>query len=287
VGIVLLNLTRDQLDRVAEVRTVAAKIADVLARHPDAFVVANADDPMTVWAARTARQPVWIAAGMRWRGAAHGCPSCGHTLVHKPTGEWCCECGMRRPDPRWWPTGNSAVGPNVQVELSTRLPGQVNRSNALMALAAAIQLDRSAAAAASAIGSVTDIVGRYAVIAYREHTMRLILVKNPAGWAEALTIIAPGRPLLVVINAREADGKDTSWLWDVPFEQITARPIAASGQRCADVGVRLSYAELPHHTDPDPLSALTQLPAGPVNVLANYTAFLHLHQCLLRNLRVH
>jgi UDP-N-acetylmuramyl tripeptide synthase len=282
VGIVLLNLTRDQLDRVAEVRTVAARIAEALARHTDAFVVANADDPMTVWATRTARRPVWIAAGMRWRGEAVSCPSCGHTLRHEPAGDWWCDCGLRRPDPTWWLTDKYAVGPGVHTELTTALPGQVNRANALMALAAATQLDHPPGPAAAAIGSVTAVAGRYAVITYSSHTLRLILAKNPAGWAEALTMLAPARPLLVAINAREADGKDTSWLWDVAFDQITPRPVAAAGQRCADLGVRLSYADLPHHTDPDPLAALARLPAGPVDVLANYSAFHHLHRRLLK-----
>jgi UDP-N-acetylmuramyl tripeptide synthase len=222
---------------------------------------------------------------MRWRGEAGSCPSCGHTLHHQPTGHWWCDCGLRRPDPTWWLTDNYAVGPAIHTELTTALPGQVNRSNALMALAAATQLDRPPTAATAAIASVTDVAGRYAVIPYGSHTLRLILAKNPAGWAEALTMLAPARPLLVAINAKEADGKDTSWLWDVAFDQITPRPLAATGQRCADLGVRLSYAEHPHHTHPDPLTALTRLPAGPVDVLANYTAFHHLHRRLLKQHR--
>jgi hypothetical protein len=77
----------------------------------------------------------------------------------------------------------------------------------------------------------------------------------------------------VIINAREADGRDTSWLWDVPFEQFTPRPVVASGERAADLGVRLSYAGLEHQTVSDPLAALAALPEGEVDVVANYTAF--------------
>jgi UDP-N-acetylmuramyl tripeptide synthase len=77
----------------------------------------------------------------------------------------------------------------------------------------------------------------------------------------------------VIINAREADGRDTSWLWDVPFEQFSCRPVVASGERAADLGVRLSYAGLEHQTVADPLAALAALPAGKVDVVANYTAF--------------
>jgi UDP-N-acetylmuramyl tripeptide synthase len=108
----------------------------------------------------------------------------------------------------------------------------------------------------------------------------MLLAKNPAGWVETLTVIAPERPVLIVINAREADGRDTSWLWDVPFEQFPAREVVASGERAADLGVRLSYAGLDHRTEPDPVAALALLPSGTVDVVANYTAFRQLQRRL-------
>jgi UDP-N-acetylmuramyl tripeptide synthase len=95
-----------------------------------------------------------------------------------------------------------------------------------------------------------------------------------------LSMLDAARPLLVIINAREADGRDTSWLWDVPFEQLSTRPLVASGERAADLGVRLSYAGLEHHTVADPLAALAALPAGELDVVANYTAFHHLRRRL-------
>ena len=110
----------------------------------------------------------------------------------------------------------------------------------------------------------------------------MLLAKNPAGWAETLPVIDPARPVLIVINAREADGRDTSWLWDVPFEKLHCPVIVASGERAADLGVRLSYAGLDHHTEPDPVAALALLPPGSIDVVANYTAFHH----LLRHLPV-
>jgi lipid II isoglutaminyl synthase (glutamine-hydrolysing) len=97
-----------------------------------------------------------------------------------------------------------------------------------------------------------------------------------------LSILREPRPLLVIINAREADGRDTSWLWDVPFEQLTSRPVVASGERAADLGVRLSYAGLEHQTVSDPLAALAALPAGTVDVVANYTAFHYFRRRLSR-----
>ena len=51
-------------------------------------------------------------------------------------------------------------------------------------------------------------------------------------------------------------------------------------RKSADLGLRLSYADVPHATVPDPLAAITALPRGPVTVVANYTAFLDLRRRL-------
>jgi hypothetical protein len=93
-------------------------------------------------------------------------------------------------------------------------------------------------------------------------------------------MLPPARPVVVAVNAREADGRDTSWLWDVDFAALGERPIVASGEHAADVGVRLSYAGLDHHTDPDPLAAVDRLPPGEVDMVANYTAFFALQHRL-------
>jgi UDP-N-acetylmuramyl tripeptide synthase len=280
--IVLLNLTRDQLDRVAEVRRTAALIGAVLAELPRTTVLANADDPMTVWAGEHAAGPVeWVAAGSDWRADSLTCPRCGRLLVEASV-HWSCCCGLVRPDPAWWLDGNTARHAEIGVVLSPGLPGGVNRANALMAVAAAhheqVPLDR----ASEAIATVKQVAGRYATIMHGRHTLRLLLAKNPAGWAATLSMLGPHRPLVIAVNARAADGRDTSWLWDVDFAALGPRPIAASGDHAADVGIRLSYADLVHHTETDPVAALDGLPAGDVDVVANYTAFYALHQRLRR-----
>ena len=49
--IVLLNLSRDQLDRVGEINHIERTLRAGLARHPDAVVVANCDDVLMTSAA--------------------------------------------------------------------------------------------------------------------------------------------------------------------------------------------------------------------------------------------
>ena len=66
----------------------------------------------------------------------------------------------------------------------------------------------------------------------------------------------PPTPVVVAINARIADGKDPSWLWDVPFERLRGRLVVATGERSRDLAVRLHYAEVEHRHEPDLLAAI-------------------------------
>jgi len=219
-----------------------------------------------------ASRPVWVAAGASWLGDASSCPRCGQTLTFTEPG-WQCVCGLARPTPDWWIEDSKVCTADAVLPLDIRLPGQVNRSNAAMALAAACAVGISADQAASALREVDVVAGRYAVVHRGGQDLRMLLAKNPAGWAGMLSMLSEPRPLLVIINAREADGRDTSWLWDVAFEQFGSRQVVASGERAADLGVRLSYAGLDHRTVADPLAALETLPPGQIDVVANYTAF--------------
>lgn len=271
-AIVLLNLSRDQLDRGNEVRVVAGAVRDALGHHPDATVVANADDPLIVWAAESAARPLWVSAGCGWSQDTATCPACGRVL-ELTLPRWNCACGLARPEATWRASGGVARHGEVVVPLDLRIPGRFNLGNATMALAAASALGVDPDAGARAMTGVDTVMGRYAVVSHGEHELRLLLAKNPAGWLETVSLLDEVRSLLVVVNAREADGRDTSWLWDVPFERLTPRPVIASGEHAADLGVRLAYAGIDHDTEPDPLAALATLPPGKVDVVANYTAF--------------
>ena len=79
--------------------------------------------------------------------------------------------------------------------------------------------------------------------------------------------------LVIAVNGQVADGVDLSWLWDVRFESFEGVTVYASGERAADLSVRLTYAGVRHELEPDPLAAIRHCPPGRVEVLANYTAF--------------
>src|ERR1700733_12572877 len=99
--LVLLNLSRDQMDRAAEIWLLARRWREALAQAPDTEVVANADDPLVAWAAGASRQVTWVAAGQAWREDSWCCPNCGAHL-QRDGDDWSCrECGGRRPPVSW------------------------------------------------------------------------------------------------------------------------------------------------------------------------------------------
>ena len=85
-------------------------------------------------------------------------------------------------------------------------------------------------------------------------------------------------PTVIAVNARVADGKDPSWLWDVPYELLRGLPAAAAGERCLDVAVRLRYADVEHCVDADPLRAAAALPGDEPVLLCTYTQFSALYR---------
>jgi UDP-N-acetylmuramyl tripeptide synthase len=282
-AVVLLNLSRDQLDRTNEVRMVAGRWRAALAAAPRTQVVANADDPLVVWGAGAARAVHWVGAGLRWQLDAVGCPSC-EERIEFGEGSWsCASCGFTRPDPEAnlvWSAEGAATA--VWRDGRTRplrlvLPGRFNQANALLAAVAAEACGVDALAALEAMESVEEVAGRFTVRSFGDVRARLMLAKNPAGWEELLELVSGGTaPLVVSINARVADGADPSWLWDVPFERLEDRAVVATGDRFRDLSVRLRYAEVPHSTAPDPVAAVVAAAdhtGEVVDVIGNYTAF--------------
>jgi UDP-N-acetylmuramyl tripeptide synthase len=287
-AVVLLNLSRDQLDRTNEVRMVAGRWRAALAAAPRTHVVANADDPLVVWGAGAARDVHWVGAGLRWQLDAVGCPSCEGRIEFGEDGGWACVagCGFVRPQPEaslrigagGTATAVWADGRTLPIELV--LPGRFNQSNALMAAVAAASCGVDAADALRAMQAVEEVAGRFTVRRFGPVKARLMLAKNPAGWDELLDLVARSdAPLVVSINARVADGADPSWLWDVPFERLVGRSVVAAGDRYRDLSVRLQYAGVAHTTEAEPVQAVRAAGAavdaadGVVDVIGNYTAF--------------
>jgi lipid II isoglutaminyl synthase (glutamine-hydrolysing) len=308
--VVLLNLSRDQLDRIAEVRMLVDRwrtaLGGLAAPAPGGggtVVVANADDPMVAYAAGTAPAVQWVGAGQVWHDDAVGCPACGGRITFGAGGRWTCDrCDFARPEVVADVVGDELVlADGSRHPIAIGLPGQFNRANAGMVAVAALPLLEAAGVRGAdggpptvdlvlgRLASVTEVAGRFSTVSRAGRPVRLLLAKNPAGWTAIFDLLEEdgdaSAPVVLSVNARIADGLDTSWLWDVPFERLAGRSVVATGDRRLDLAVRLRYAEVAHVVVDGPLAALDHALVGaptgsPVEFLGNYTAFADLRAAL-------
>ncbi|MEE4024515.1 MurT ligase domain-containing protein [Gordonia sp. PKS22-38] len=283
--LVMLNLSRDQLDRVGEINMIERRLREGISRHPSMTIVANCDDVLVTSAAFDASEVVWVAAGASWVGDSVSCPRTGEPIIRSGV-DWYSsgDEGFRRPTPDWWFDDENIHGPDGFVApMTLSVPGRANRGNATQAVAAAVAMGADPAKAVAAVGTVGEVAGRYGTHQVGNHSVRTLLAKNPAGWQEALSMIdqdADG--LVIAVNGQVPDGEDLSWLWDVRFEAFETMKVVAAGERAADLSVRLLYAGAEHTTIPEPMKAIASCPPGRVEVLANYTAFRDLGVALER-----
>ena len=284
--VVLLNLTRDQLDRHHEVQRLAAGWRAAVERLPAAAaVVADGGDPRAVWAAQAASHTVLV----RLDGSAPGrdgasCPACGGLLSQAGSGsDHCQQCGWCLPVPtvRAQRQGDQirlhGFGVTRRTRLAVATAGQA--LDAAAAWAAATWLGADPGGAAEAIARLGTVQDRYANLTWRGVAVRLLLAKNPAGWDEALTATTDaGRAAVVAVNGGGPDGRDTSWLWDVDMSRLRQRPLlVATGARAEDAALRLEVAGAPCAVV-RPLHEAISRAAGrrgghQVDLFADYTSF--------------
>ncbi|HEY4599481.1 MurT ligase domain-containing protein [Corynebacterium sp.] len=286
--LILLNLTRDQLDRVGEINKIERALRACVEARPNMTVIANCDDVQVTSVAWDAPNVVWVSAGAGFVGDSTSCPRTGGHIV-RTEDDWYAVKKLpdgrefRRPEPTWWVDKDGLGYAGKTLPMNLQLPGRANRGNAAQAIAAAVVMDVPVTDALRAAEEVTDVAGRYSLVEFEGRTLRLMLAKNPAGWQEALSMIDRDVDSVVIaVNGQVADGQDLSWIWDVRFEDFEGQQVLAAGERGTDLAVRLGYAGVRHTLIKDTVDAVLACPPGRVEVLANYTAFRDLKRELER-----
>jgi UDP-N-acetylmuramyl tripeptide synthase len=320
--VVITNLFRDQLDRYFEIDALARRIGEAVAKLPEATtLVLNADDPIVAYLGSAHRGPL-LTFGVddpsvggtvpQTISDATRCPRCKSPLRYSRVilahvGDWRCgHCGLSRPRPD---LGAAAVqlGPNetrirlggsigsAMDDVVVPLPGLYNAYNALAALAAARALDIALPTAMRALASFKPAFGRLEIVDAEGRRLRLVLVKNPAGFNAAIgALLETDRHprILGALNDRDADSRDVSWIWDADFEALAPRITHATvtGLRARDLALRFKYAGVPRDRVtvvdgwvPAIRAAIDGTPVGDeLVVLATYTAMLSLRDALSR-----
>ena len=270
--VILMNLSRDQLDRAKEVRAIAQRWRAALSateNHP--VVIANANDPLVVFAAEVSPNVTWCDIETSWTSDSVSCPKCTLSL-HRDETSWSCSCGFAKPRCSLSVRGSEIRLGTTTLQSNLSIPGQFNIGNAAMALGALDVLKVSPGSAIEKMNAVTGVAGRFSVRTWKGRSIQMLLAKNPAGFDALLHSLRSGtEDVWVAINARIADGKDPSWLYDVSFENLRGRTVWCMGDRRLDLATRLEYANVEYRIVDD----LNSLPTSQatVELLANYTAF--------------
>jgi UDP-N-acetylmuramoylalanine-D-glutamate ligase len=247
--VVLLNLTRDQLHRMHEVKRVADRWRDAATQATTTTFIIDVDDPFLNYATKDAGLVIRISFGGRRHPDASVCPSCG-AYMNWRGGIYDCVCGLTNKNPdQLLPAGSAAYRNATLANIAAQVMG-----------AKPIQVDEKA-------------LERSVTKDYAGVTANIRLTKNPASWNEALFGV-DSNDVILIVNARQVDGIDTSWLWDVSFASLKGKRVIVTGKRALDIAYRL-HVEGVEATVMDSFEkAIKQFPRGShVSVLAAYTAF--------------
>jgi UDP-N-acetylmuramyl tripeptide synthase len=272
--VALGNLFRDQLDRYGELEIVAERWRSAVARlPPSSILVVNADDPVVGDLAsqggatlrfglddpRQARPVLQHAADSKY------CVRCGAPYEYAAIyvghlGDYRCpRCDHHRPELDLVVNDIELRGlhssrfrlltPQGAIDVELALPGLYNVYNAAAAAALSLAVGASLEEVRTGLSRFNAAFGRFERIPAGGKSVVLLLVKNPAGANEVVRTLEIGVPpvLVIALNDAIADGQDVSWIWDVDFEPLLehAGLVIVTGERAAELGLRMTYGGLP------------------------------------------
>ena len=254
--VVLLNLSRDQLHRTGEVRKVAALWNHHFATRTDATIVIDRDDPFLEFAVQDRANVVRVGFGGRRHPDAATCPACARILDWSE-GDYHCECGL----------GSAAV----DVSGAAGLSGPARNSVLAITAAKLLGAELTDEQVAGIVDHAPDRVARYSVAGCEVPTR---LAKNPESWRGALAAIS-AQHVVLAVNARGIDGRDTSWLWDIDYSVLRGRTVVCTGDRRLDVAYRLHVQGIDVNVADDFAQAVAACGGAdvPVEAIATYTAY--------------
>jgi UDP-N-acetylmuramyl tripeptide synthase len=267
--ITVTNLFRDQLDRYGEVYTTLEKILEGIVKVPISKLVLNGDEsllgkldvknPVVYYGFNTS---IKKNTSLDLNADAKFCKFCktpySYNLVtYNHLGDFYCpECGYKRSELQYavnkifdLTAENSSVLIN-DCEVFISQSGAYNIYNALCAFSIAKELGIPNSVIQTSLQNQSSSFGRQEQITIGNKDIQIILVKNPAGYNQALDILALNKDefsAVFMLNDNYADGRDVSWIWDVDFEKISLlniNDIFVSGVRMYDMAVRLKVAGL-------------------------------------------
>lgn len=310
--ITVTNLFRDQLDRYGEVYTTLTKILEGVYSVPTSKLILNGDEsllgkldiknPVVFYGFKTnidENKTIDINADAKF------CKFCKtpykyNFVTYNHLGDYYCTgCGYKRPEISYGVdeiidlTSESSTVKINDTEIFLSQSGVYNIYNALCAYSIAKELGVDDLTIKKSLENQSSSFGRQETINIEDKEVKIILVKNPAGYNQALDTLCLSKDpfsAAFILNDNYADGRDVSWIWDVNFEHLNnvdLNEIYVSGLRSYDMAVRLKTAGLDSSkfSITEEYDALTERIKESNNkkvyILATYTAMInyrkHLH----------
>lgn len=264
--IVVTNIFRDQLDRYGETTTTYKFILDAIKNVPSAKLILNGDESML------GNMPVpndcvyygfenYRAPEIAVNTESIFCRDCKtryeyESIVFNHLGHYRCpNCGHARPtldynvtDVMLSPTGSTMLVNGDALEVG--IPGLYNIYNAVTAYAVTMELGIQGSTIKKSLATQESKFGRFESIEVGDTSMKLLLIKNPAGCNQCIDTVAIDEDevtLMFLLNDKYADGIDVSWIYDAHFEKLAGMNVSKviiGGDRAYDMAIRLKVAGL-------------------------------------------
>lgn len=310
--ITITNLFRDQLDRYGEVYTTLNKILEGVYKVPKTKLLLNGDESL-LGKLEIPNPVIYFGFNdfpnknttIEVNADAKFCKFCKTSysydfITYNHLGKFHCEnCGFKRDNLKYavneiletTPEGSKVIFNNESFTITQS--GTYNIYNALCAYGIAKEFNICDEIIETSFIKQTSSFGRQEILNIEGKEVRIILVKNPAGYDQALDTLclnSTSFSTAFLLNDNYADGRDVSWIWDVDFEKLKEmdiKDIFISGIRVYDMAIRLKVAGLndANFNISEDFESLTKnIITGEENkvyVLATYTAMInyrkHLH----------
>ncbi|NEZ48050.1 Mur ligase family protein [Clostridium botulinum] len=301
--ITITNLFRDQLDRYGEVYSTLNKILAGIKKSPKSTLVLNGDESLLgnldvpnkilYYGFNT---PITKINKPPLNADAKFCKVCKHPykynfITYNHLGDFYCpNCGYKRPSLTYTLDkiiNLSPEGSTVKINKENyyiNQCGTYNIYNALCAFSIGNLLGIENSVVRYTLKNIKSSFGRQETIKINNKNLKIILVKNPAGFDEALKSInldSENKSIALLLNDNYADGKDVSWIWDVDFEDLNdnnIHNIMVSGIRLYDMSIRLKVAGFDEdlfcicHNYDALLNSIENCNDSMIYLLATYTA---------------
>ncbi len=309
--ITITNLFRDQLDRYGEVYTTLKKIMVGIEKVPEAILVLNGDESLLgdlsikndifYYGFKDSIEHNTI---IDINADAKFCKKCkapymyNHITYNHLGDFYCANCGYTRPELSYFVdkildvnTENSTVSINEN-QYFINIPGVYNIYNALSAYSIAKTMGIENSIIASSLENQNSSFGRQETLKIGDKNVKIILVKNPAGFNQAIDTVTLDKralSLCFLLNDNYADGRDVSWIWDVNFEKLSTLSVEKfliGGIRLYDMAIRLKIAGLntdsfvTAETYDELLKNIKLCENETVYILATYTAMINFRKFL-------